>query len=116
MPGFDKPEWPTLILRCGPPVRLRSPPQSSLLGGGVRGGTLLSVDKYRSGDNVKWAVPPCSCDEISDRDGFVAVWAGSAGTNTFAKSSALRAALLAEVARIALRAHVHSGEPWRACW
>jgi hypothetical protein len=69
------------------------------------------VDKYKSGDNLKWVAPPCSCDEIGDRDGFVAVWAGPAGTNAFAKPLAIRAALLAEISRVALRAHVDGGQP-----
>src|SRR6266545_5255118 len=55
--------------------------------------------------------PPWSCDEIGDGHRLVAVWAGPTWTNTFAKPPAVRAALLAEIAHVALRAYVHGGQP-----
>ena len=56
-----------------------------------------------------------SPDEIGDGHRLVAVWAGPTWANTFAKPLAVRATLLAEIARVALRAHVDGGQPrdWR---
>ena len=51
-------------------------------------------------------------DELSKCDRFVAVRAQSSWTNPFAKSLAIRAALLAEVAGLAGWALVDGGRAW----
>ncbi len=67
------------------------------------------MEKHKSVENLDGGTPPWSCDEIGEGHRLVAVRARSTGTNTLAKSLAVRAALLAEIARVALGAHVDGG-------
>jgi hypothetical protein len=50
--------------------------------------------------------PGCVGEEIGDRDGFVAMWAGTAWTETTAENTAVIATLLADVTRLAVGALV----------
>jgi hypothetical protein len=111
MAHFDAQVWPTCQddLR----VRERDPAVVDLLGRG-RGGTPSLWKRTRlwitETGGSSW-----SGNEIGKCDGFVAVRATSAWADPFAKPLAVRAALLAEVARLTFRAHVHGGEPRHAC-
>lgn len=111
MAHFDAQAWPT----CQDDLRVgeSDPAVVALLGRG-RGGT-PSLWKRRTLWITEMGGSSWSGDEIGECDGFVAVRARSAGTDPFAKPLAVRAALLAEVPRLAFRAHVHRGEP-PACW
>jgi hypothetical protein len=55
-------------------------------------------------------------DEVVDGDGLVAVGAGAAGSDAVAEGSAVVAALLAEVACLAVGALVDGGFPGRLPW
>ena len=102
MAHFDTQVWPT----CQDE---RDPAVVALLGRGA--GNPFSVDKNKSVDSRCGRSPPASCDEIDECHWFVAVGAWSTWADTFAKPLAVRAALLAEITRVALGAHVDDRQP-----
>ena len=64
---------------------------------------------------MEWVRSSWSGHEIGERHRLAAVRTRSTWTDALAESLAVRAALLPEVARLALGADVHGGEPRGAC-